>query len=220
MKPSKNKSTPQRRGDTEKGRKKNSRILSHYGTLQPPDGANEYALPISGKPEHKGSCVKNHKPERVSARSRQAAQSSHRRGTQENQNLRSKPGNAEEAEVFRGCNVGPTLFVACEIIAEFAAIPPKDLCFLRFLCVSRFYGFDFFLGCGFVALCLCGEEIVVRATYRPRPHFPGRPWPACLAERLRLPPLSGWRRHCRRDRSPHKSGRTSPQTWRPDWCRR
>jgi hypothetical protein len=69
MKPSKSISTPRRRGGTEKGRKKNSRILSHYGTLQPPGGANEYALPISGKPEHKGSCVKNHKPERVSARS-------------------------------------------------------------------------------------------------------------------------------------------------------
>src|SRR5258708_23614130 len=26
---------------------------------------------------------------------------------------------------------------------------PKNLCFLRFLCVSRFYGF----GCGYVALC-------------------------------------------------------------------
>jgi hypothetical protein len=43
--------------------------LSHYGTLQPPDGANEYALFISGKPENKESSVKNHKPECVSARS-------------------------------------------------------------------------------------------------------------------------------------------------------
>ncbi len=27
---------------------------------------------------------------------------------------------------------------ACEITAEFAAIPPKNLCFLRSLCISRF----------------------------------------------------------------------------------
>jgi hypothetical protein len=29
---------------------------------------------------------------------------------------------------------------------------PKNLCFLRFLCVSRFYGFDFVFGCGLVVL--------------------------------------------------------------------
>src|SRR5882672_380255 len=64
---------------------------------------------------------------------------------------------AEEAEVFWGCNVGPTLFVACQMIAEFAAIPPKKpllpLLPLRF----KVCGFDFVLilfSCGCVALAL------------------------------------------------------------------
>src|SRR6267142_3505980 len=111
---------------------------------------------------------------------------------------------AEEAEVFGGCNVGPTLFVACEMIAEFAAIPPKNLCFLCYLCVSGFVVLDFVLVAApsrcvsrfmvltlpspvsvFHSLLLCRAR---RSRRRPRLHFGGE---ILLRHRHRIAAFTG-----------------------------